>query len=297
MLAIIIPYYKLTFFNETLQSLANQSDKRFKVYVCDDASPESPIDLLEIYNGKFDFEYHRFNTNLGAQSLTKQWERCIALAQREDWVMILGDDDVLGSNVVERLYENLHEIEEKEINVIRFASQKINEEGKNISKICRHPKIEKAVSFLFAKKRSSLSEHLFRKQKVLEIGFKDFPLAWYSDVLAVLEFSNFDTIFSINNSIVYIRISQFSISGSNFNEKLKLQGQFNFYLYLIKNKNKKFTESELNELYFRLEKCYINNKKIYRFFLQISKIYLQKMKFKTYFLFIKHIFLVVKRRD
>ena len=47
MLAIVIPYFKLTFFEATLQSLANQTDKRFKVYIGDDASPESPIFLLE----------------------------------------------------------------------------------------------------------------------------------------------------------------------------------------------------------------------------------------------------------
>ena len=29
MLAIVIQYFKLTFFEETLQSLANQTDKRF----------------------------------------------------------------------------------------------------------------------------------------------------------------------------------------------------------------------------------------------------------------------------
>ena len=33
MLAIVIPYFKLTFFEETLQSLANQTDQRFKVYI------------------------------------------------------------------------------------------------------------------------------------------------------------------------------------------------------------------------------------------------------------------------
>lgn len=38
MLAIIIPYYKFTFFEATLQSLANQTDQRFKVYIGDDAS-------------------------------------------------------------------------------------------------------------------------------------------------------------------------------------------------------------------------------------------------------------------
>jgi len=38
MLAIVIPYYKRTFFEETLQSLANQTDKRFQVYVGDDTN-------------------------------------------------------------------------------------------------------------------------------------------------------------------------------------------------------------------------------------------------------------------
>jgi hypothetical protein len=46
MLAIIIPYYKLTYFEATLQSLANQSDKRFKVYIGDDASPEDCKHLI-----------------------------------------------------------------------------------------------------------------------------------------------------------------------------------------------------------------------------------------------------------
>ena len=39
MLAIIIPFYKLTFFEENLHSLAIQTDKRFKVYIGDDSSP------------------------------------------------------------------------------------------------------------------------------------------------------------------------------------------------------------------------------------------------------------------
>ena len=73
MLAIVIPYYKRSFFKETLQSLANQTDKRFKVYIGDDASPENPLDLLEHYKGSFDFEYKRFETNEGATSLVKQW--------------------------------------------------------------------------------------------------------------------------------------------------------------------------------------------------------------------------------
>jgi glycosyltransferase involved in cell wall biosynthesis len=52
MLAIIIPYYKLTFFDATLESLANQNDNRFTVYIGDDNSTESPLAVLGNYEHK-----------------------------------------------------------------------------------------------------------------------------------------------------------------------------------------------------------------------------------------------------
>jgi hypothetical protein len=58
MLAIVILYYKLTFFDATLQSLASQTNQRFMVYIGDDVSPQYPVLLLEKYKGTFDFVYH-----------------------------------------------------------------------------------------------------------------------------------------------------------------------------------------------------------------------------------------------
>lgn len=286
MLAIIIPYFKLSFFEVTLQSLANQTDKRFKVYIGDDASSENPSRLLENYKGEFDFVYHRFENNLGGISLTKQWERCIALSGNEEWIMILGDDDELGKNVVNSFYENLVEIEEETISVVRLSTSKINEFGNSISTIYRHPKVENSVNFLFNKTRSSLSEYIFRKSQVLEIGFKNFPLAWFSDVLAVLEFSDFKNIFSINEAVIYIRISELSISGSHVNKKLKLKAKFDFYYYLLNDKFYFFSNREQNELWNRLNRCYFNDKKNHIFLFKISKFYLAKKLYKEYFLFI-----------
>jgi hypothetical protein len=60
-------------------------------------------DLLERYKGKLNLRYHRFESNLGGISLVRQWERCIALSNNEE-LMILGDDDILGDNVVESFY-------------------------------------------------------------------------------------------------------------------------------------------------------------------------------------------------
>ena len=56
MLAIVIPYYKIRFFEATLISLALQTDKRFKVYIGNDAGNEDPSRLLEQFKNQFDFE-------------------------------------------------------------------------------------------------------------------------------------------------------------------------------------------------------------------------------------------------
>lgn len=291
MLAIIIPYYKFTFFEATLQSLANQTDKRFKVYIGDDASPKNPYDLLEKYKGKFDFAYHRFDTNLGVISLTQHWKRCIAFSNKEEWIMILGDDDVLGENVVASFYGNLPEIQLVS-NVIRFATCKIDEKGDKTSSIYAHPKIEKTTDFLFRNTRSSLSEHIFNKKQVDAFGFKNFSLGWYSDVLAVLEFSEFKEIYSINEAIVYVRITDLSISGRKDNNKLKSKAKFDFYYYLLAWKFHFFSNLERKELFFMLNKCYINDKKEFDIFFKISKLYLHKFLIKDYISFIKSIILI-----
>ena len=295
MLAIIIPYYKLTFFEATLDSLAVQTNQNFKVYVGDDASPESPTDLLSKYQGKLNFLYHRFETNLGGISLTQQWERCIALAGNEEWIMILGDDDVLGENVVEAFYYDIEGIT-RVSNVIRFASMKIDGDGISISKIYSHPRNEKSIDFIFRDSRSSLSEYVFNKKQILNIGFKDFPLAWFSDVLAVLEFSDFKEVITINEAVVYIRITDLSISGNQNNLKSKAKATFYFYHYLLTKKSGQFVKNQKIELLLKISKCYIYNKKELNYFFKISKIYLINFLFTDYFGFIKSIFFNVFRR-
>jgi hypothetical protein len=289
MLAIVIPYYKFTFFEATLQSLASQTNQRFKVYIGDDASPENPSELLGKYQGQFDFVYHRFDENFGGVSLVKQWERCIAHTNDEEWIMILGDDDVLGENVVEAFYENLNEIKAERISVIRYATFKINEFGNQISGIYQHPKIESSVDFLFRKVRSSLSEYVFLKEKVLKIGFKDFPLAWFSDVLAILEFSEFENVYTINSTSVYVRVSTLSISGNQNNLKLKAKANFEFNYYLLSKKRTFFSELEKEELLATISKCYINDKKQLQYLYRISGLFLRDFSILNYCRFIKSI--------
>lgn len=240
MLAIVIPFFKLTFFEETLQSLATQTDKRFKVYIGDDASPEDCTALLQKFEGKFDFVYQRFETNLGGISLTQQWGRCIALSKDEDWLMILGDDDVLGENVVREFYKVKQQLDEEKINVMKFASVLINEMSKQISKIYSHPIKEMAADAYWkhykGESRSSLSEYVFRRKSYNRYNFTNFPLAWHSDDKAWLDFSQGGFLYGCNDAIVKVRLSFESISGKNDNFLQKKNARMFFLEDIIHNK-------------------------------------------------------------
>lgn len=235
MLAIIIPFYKLAFFEATLESLANQTDKRFTVYIGDDSSPENPALLLEKFKGQFNFNYHRFESNLGSISLTQQWDRCIALSNKEEWLMILGDDDYLDSTVIASWYKNYAAFNEK-TNIVRFASKVVLQETNSISDIFINPVWESAAdSFERIFKgltRSSLSEYIFKKSSYDEFGFKDYPLAWCSDYKAILDFSAGKLIYSINESVVFFRISSINISGQE-NSVLKKETNIQFFKEVI----------------------------------------------------------------
>ena len=239
MLAIVIPYYKLTFFEATLKSLASQTDKRFKVYIGDDNSPESPFELLENYKGEFEFDYHKFEDNLGSSSLTKQWERCVKLSSNEEWIMILGDDDVLTNDVVSNWYKFYLEFNTK-ANVIRFASVLINADDEITSDKFIHPIWEKATESFYRKflgsTRSSLSEHIFSKESFKKHGFYNYQLAWNSDDRAWLEFSEDKPIYTINESLVHVRISTINISGKGDNYLVKNRSLLEFYKFLISKK-------------------------------------------------------------
>lgn len=237
MLAIIIPYYKLTFFEATLQSLAYQTDKRFKVYIGDDASPEDCTVLLEKFQGQFDFVYHRFESNLGGISLTQQWERCIALSGDEEWLMILGDDDVLGENVVEEFYELVKKNNEKDLDLIRFRLRVIDKVGNVYSDSFDYDiweSSERLLERMFSLRETiTASEFVFKRELYnLNKGFVDFPLAWFSDYATWLLYGKKSGIHNVSNADVFWRLSRLNISSNKTSKGICIQKISALFLFL-----------------------------------------------------------------
>jgi hypothetical protein len=207
--------------------------------------------LLNKYKEKFDFLYHRFEQNLGGSSLTKQWERCIDMMGEEEWVMILGDDDYLGENVVEQFYSHLQEFLGK-TNVVRFSSRTIVQEENYKASICINPVWESATDAFYRKfkkiTRSSLSEYVFSKKAYEKHDFYDYPLAWNSDDRAWLDFSENKPIYSINEALVCVRLSNLNITGKDDNFEFKNKSSVAFYDFLVKTKLKHYDKYKRIEL-------------------------------------------------
>ena len=106
-LAIIIPAYKAEFLPAALDSIVAQTCKDFTLYVGDDCSSEPIGDVVEQYRDKIELVYLRFDTNLGGKDLVAQWERCIAMSQDEPYIWLFSDDDVMESNCVELLLQQI----------------------------------------------------------------------------------------------------------------------------------------------------------------------------------------------
>lgn len=301
MLAIIIPYFKLTFFDATLQSLATQTDKQFKVYIGNDSSPQDPLPLLEKYQDKFDFEYFRFEENLGSISLVQQWHRCIDFIQDEEWLMVLGDDDVLGENVVEEFHAFINKKKE-EVDLIRFNLRIIDKNGQLQSDDFEYKVHESDTDLLeriFLMKQTITATEFIFSRKVYEEnnGFVDFPLAWFSDYATWLIFSKQTGIYHLKKASVYWRLSGINISSKSttlFETELKVKSLFFFMTFLQDHfvieteKQKQYTYAQLTNLVDDLT------------FLQIIKI-LGKHLFVTQFLhaesiIIKFIFKKIKRK-
>jgi len=219
-LAIVVPYYKIDYFEITLKSLSTQVDKRFTLYIGNDASPDDPKSIIDKYFQPSEYKYYKYEQNLGSTNLELQWARILENVS-EEWFQILGDDDYISENFVENFYLNYSNLRNQ--HVVKFNNVLIDDQNKIIKslyidyKTGVYPVMDLLIEKIGGGRNNSLSEHVFRKESYQKVGFKSYPLAWHTDDMFVLEMSRFSTFFFVAESVVYIRTFDGSISGSKKN--------------------------------------------------------------------------------
>lgn len=236
-LAIIIPAYKRTHLKKTLDSLAQQTNKNFSVYIGDDFSPENLSDIIKKYANLLNITYKKFSHNLGKSNLISQWERCLGMIQDEKFFILFSDDDIMESTCIEMFYQTLtcnyiYDVYHYNINII--------DQHENIIKHCNeYPQILSSSEFIHLiytyQIDARMPEFIFRTSHFNKIGrFIKFDLAYRSDNATVLVCAEEKGIFSIEKAKVLWRDSGINIS-STYNistQKRKAIATIDFFNWL-----------------------------------------------------------------
>lgn len=224
-LAIIIPAYKDEFLTEALQSLVNQTNHDFSVYVGDDCSPYDIKSIVSRFESDLHIHYVRFSENLGGSSLIAHWNRCIKLLQGEEYFCFFSDDDVMEANCVEKFYETLNTCPKSD--VYHFDINIIDEFGKQITTCPPYPEVISSSEFFMLLYSSRIDarmpEFIFNTQHFHRCGgFIEFDLAFRSDNATVMSCAQDKGVRTIPSARVLWRDSGKNISSVR-NERLEIR--------------------------------------------------------------------------
>jgi len=217
LLAVVVPAYKADFFAQALASLARQTDQRFNLYVCDDASPADIAGIAAKTLPTRQYMFRRFENNLGGTALARHWDRCVAMTD-EPWVWIFSDDDVADENCVAEFYK-LVEAEPEGADVLRFDAWIIDEHDKVTGLHVLNRDVESWLEFayglLMGWRRSFMQQIIFRRTIYDRAGgFLDQPLAWSTDDAALIAFGRLKPIRRIPHALLRWRCSDKNISSN-----------------------------------------------------------------------------------
>lgn len=214
-LAIVIPAYKIDYFQCVLESLSKQTNKNFNVYIGIDASKSDFESIIEKYEDSFNVTYKRFEENLGGKDLVAQWNRCLDLIQDEEWIWLFSDDDIIGNNCVDLFYNELAKGEV--FDLFHFDLDIINDQNEIIKNTEPYPDIINSVSFLKKKNTAKLDsyvvEYIFKRSTFEKLdGFQHFDMAWGTDIATWAKLGKEKGIKTIRGAKVLWRQSNLNIT-------------------------------------------------------------------------------------
>lgn len=239
-LAIVIPTYKIEFFESALESLKRQTNKRFNVYVGIDASKADFEAVIEKYSKDINITYKRFKENLGGKNLVAQWNRCLDMVKDEQWIWLFSDDDMMEPTCVESFYK---EIEKgAKYDLYHFDVSVIDENNKVVKVTRPYPTVLDSVSFLKGKNSAKIDsfvvEYIFRRSTFERLGgFQYFDQAWGTDIATWAKLGRDKGFKTISGAKVLWRQSSLNIT-PNVNKdglRRKLKANVSFFTWCKDN--------------------------------------------------------------
>jgi glycosyltransferase involved in cell wall biosynthesis len=217
-----IPAFKSVFIKDCISSILNQTYENFELIIINDASPY-PIDEIISYFNDSRIKYFKNEKNTGANNVVNNWNKCLALAAG-DYFVLMGDDDKLEPHY---LYEfSLLIIKYPSLDVFHCRSKIINGESNVVELTPSWPDYETIYDNIWHRikgfRMQYISDFIYKTDSLKENGgFYFLPLAWGSDDITAYRQMKKKGIAHTNRCLLNYRNSPVTISNSG-NNSLKL---------------------------------------------------------------------------
>lgn len=240
-LMVVIPFYKVNFFEALLSSLSAQSSSEFEVFVGNDASDDEAVNLCEKYMAKLDIRYHKFDKRLGHEDLAGQWNRCIHFAGSAEWIWVVPDDDVPSLNCIEEIRAATVVADEVAANVIHIPCLTIDRMGESLGERCDFAPVMDSGEFYLGQLKGlasglTLANTVYRRSAFDKAGgFMSLPKAWGSDHATTLAVASGGPVVTVPSAWLGFRMSGENISSDNSDGIEKLGARLEFARWLGAN--------------------------------------------------------------
>lgn len=230
LVTIAIPAYKKTYLAEAIQSALSQTYKNIELIIVDDNSPNDLISVVRQYDDQR-IRYYRNGENLGKQNVVKNWNRCLQYARGEFFVLLC-DDDLLEPDFVNELL--LLAEKYPDCNVFHARRKVLNELNGEISDDSAWPEWESLETFYENKLKwirlHTITEWMFRTDHIAPLRYIEFPVAWGSDDISIINFAKVGGIASSQKTIATFRYNDEHLSKADTRMVEKAKARIlNFY--------------------------------------------------------------------
>lgn len=180
---IALPAYKEKFLPQCIESILQQTYRNFEIVIVDDCSPNNLFAVVSRYADSR-VRFYRNEVGFGAKNVVGNWNKCLEYATG-DFVLCMGDDDMLCPNCLQDYYDLICKYPEKD--VFHSWTKIVDENGRTSGIQFKRPEEESVYSSawrLWHGDRQFIGDWLFRTSSLRRMGgFCNLPYAWGSDHL------------------------------------------------------------------------------------------------------------------
>lgn len=207
--SVTIPAYKAKYLSEAIESVLSQTYNNFELIIVDDNSPENLKAIVDRFTDSR-ILYYRNLKNCGAINVVDNWNICLSYC-KGDYVICMGDDDVLKQNCLEE-YKKLINLY-PQVEIFHALTEIIDENGKIKRMQESRPEIETVGSMLYHQfvyhRTQFIGDFCFSVKALRNVGgYYKLPLAYSSDWITA-------NIIASNNCIVNSNIPMFQYRECN----------------------------------------------------------------------------------